>query len=81
VRAEGRAVRIDPRLPAAWQALSFPIHWRGTRIGVQVSGDRLELDLLAPAVVAVGPGAAVPLDAGRFVARRECDGWSLAGPV
>lgn len=81
VRAEGRAVRIDPRLPVTWEGLSFPIRWRGTRINVHVSADRMELDLLAPAVVAVGHGAPVPLEAGRFVARRECDGWSLAGPV
>jgi hypothetical protein len=61
--------------------MSFPIRWRGTRIAVDVRADRLELDLQAPAVVAVGHGAPMPLDAGRFVARRECDGWSMAGPV
>jgi trehalose/maltose hydrolase-like predicted phosphorylase len=81
VRADGDAVRIDPRLPSAWAGLSFPIRWRGTRIGVDVRGDRMELDLQAPAVVAVGHGAPMPLDTGRFVARRECDGWSMAGPV
>ncbi|MGI8983602.1 MAG: glycosyl hydrolase family 65 protein, partial [Acidimicrobiales bacterium] len=81
VRAEGRAVRIDPRLPAAWESLSFPIRWRGSRIVVHVGADRLELDLDGPAVVAVGLGAPVALGAGRLVARRECDGWSLAGPV
>ena len=30
---------------------------------------------------AVGHGAPMPLDRGRFVARRECDGWSMGGPV
>ena len=81
VRADGTAVRIDPRLPPAWDRLAFPIRWRGTRIAVDVTATDLELDLQAPAVVAVGQGAPVPLDAGRFVARRECDGWSLAGPA
>ncbi|HVL05700.1 MAG TPA: glycosyl hydrolase family 65 protein [Acidimicrobiales bacterium] len=81
VRADGGAVRIDPRLPPAWAGLSFPIRWRGTRIGVDLRADALELDLEAPAMVAVGQGAAMPLGAGRFVARRECDGWSMAGPV
>ena len=81
VRADGNAVRIDPRLPPAWAGFSFPIRWRGARIGVDVRADALELDLQAPAVVAVGQGAPMPLDAGRFVARRECDGWSMAGPV
>jgi alpha,alpha-trehalose phosphorylase len=81
VRPERNAVRIDPRLPAAWDRLTFPIRWRGTRIGVDVTATALELDLQAPAVVAVGQGAPAPLNAGRFVARRECDGWSLAGPA
>ena len=81
VRADGNAVRIDPRVPPAWDRLAFPIRWRGTRIGVEVTATVLELDLRAPAVVAVGQGAPVPLEAGRFVARRDCDGWSLAGPA
>ena len=81
VRADGDAVRIDPRLPGAWSGLTFPIRWRGTRIVVDVRGDVLELDLEGPAVVAVGHGAPMPLERGRFVARRECDGWSMGGPV
>ena len=81
IRADGDAVRIDPRLPAAWTGLTFPIRWRGTRIGVDVRGDVLELDLEGPALVAVGHGAPMPLDRGRFLARRECDGWSMGGPV
>ena len=38
VRADGAAVRIDPRLPEAWAGLTFPIRWRGTRIVVDVRG-------------------------------------------
>ena len=81
VRADGDAVRIDPRLPGAWEGLTFSIRWRGARIGVDVRADALELDVEGPAVVAVGQGAPMPLDRGRFVARRECDGWSMGGPV
>ena len=78
IRADGDAVRIDPRLPAAWDGLAFPVRWRGTRIAVDVRGDGLELDLDGPALVAVGSGPPAGLGAGRFVARRDPDGWSPA---
>ena len=81
VRADGDAVRIDPRLPPVWDGLTFPVHWRGTRISVDVRSDGLTLDLDGPAQVAVGSGAPVGLDAGRFVARREGQGWSAAAPA
>ena len=77
VRADGDAVRIDPRLPPAWNGLAFPIRWRGSRISVEVRAGVMELDLQDPALVAVGSGPPASLDAGRFVARRSRDGWSL----
>jgi kojibiose phosphorylase len=81
VRADGAAVRIDPRLPPAWAGLTFPIQWRGTRISVAVHPESMELDLDGPALVAVGGGPARSLDAGRFVAVRRGDGWSLDAPA
>jgi kojibiose phosphorylase len=79
VRADGDAVRIDPTVPPAWDSLAFPVRWRGTRIGVAVNAGSLELDLDAPALVAVGAGPPARLGAGRFVSERTAGGWS--GPV
>jgi trehalose/maltose hydrolase-like predicted phosphorylase len=81
VRADGDAVRIDPRLPAVWDGLSFPIRWRGSRIAVTLGADMLELDVDGPALVAVGARAPESLGAGRFVARRGDDGWSPPVPA
>ena len=77
VRADGDAVRIDPRLPPAWPGLSFPVRWRGTRISVDVRADVVELDLDAPARVALGTGPPADLPGGRFLARRGEGGWAL----
>lgn len=81
IRAQGPALRIDPMLPPAWTGLQFPVRWRGTRIAVDIRADTIELDLDGPALVAVGSGEPASLDAGRFVARREGQGWSAAAPA
>jgi kojibiose phosphorylase len=81
VRADGDALRIDPRLPLAWDGLAFPLQWRGTRVHVDVRADRMELDLDGPALVAVGGGEPVSLGAGCFVARKRGDVWSAVGPA
>jgi alpha,alpha-trehalose phosphorylase len=81
VRGDGDAVRIDPRLPAAWDRLAFPLRWRGTRLHVEVRADLMELDLDGPALVAVGGGEPVSLGRGCFVARKDGGGWSVVGPA
>jgi kojibiose phosphorylase len=77
VRADGDALRIDPRLPPAWPALQFPVRWRGTRVSVAVRLDTVELDLDGPADIAMGRSPAIALDAGRHVAHRGADGWAF----
>ncbi len=79
VRADGDAVRIDPRVPASWDRLAFPVGWRGARIQVDVQAGQMELDLDGPALVAVGAGPPSALGAGRCVARWDGVGWSWAG--
>jgi len=76
--ADGDAVRIDPRLPPSWPRLSFPVQWRGARLLVEITADRLTLDLDRPAAVALGDNGPSTLGAGRFVAMREGGGWSEA---
>ena len=82
VRADGDAVRIDPRLPAGWERpdVPHPLAGHPHRSG-RARPACWSWISTAPAVVAVGHGAPMPLDRGRFVARRECDGWSMGGPV
>ncbi|MGI9023803.1 MAG: glycosyl hydrolase family 65 protein [Acidimicrobiales bacterium] len=76
VRPHDDFVRVDPRLPPAWEKLAFPVRWRGTRIDVEATADTLRLHLDGPARVAVGAADPVPLDHGCFVASRQGDGWS-----
>ncbi len=76
VRADGEALRIDPRVPPSWEGLAFSVRWRGTRVGVDVGSDVLHIDLDGPLSVGVGTEPARPMDAGRFVARRQGSRWS-----
>ncbi|MGZ0713010.1 glycoside hydrolase family 65 protein (plasmid) [Coraliomargarita sp. W4R53] len=42
---------FDPRLPADWPSLSFPLHWQGTRLQIEVTRDQI--------AVTAGEGAPV----------------------
>ena len=75
-RPQGEAVRLDPRLPQAWQRLTFPLRWRRARLAIEVTAKELRMALDGPAAVAVGVGAARRLEAGRYLSRRVADGWS-----
>jgi kojibiose phosphorylase len=80
VRADGDAVRIDPRVPDDWAGLAFSVHWRGTRVAVAVRGDTLAVEPDGPAAVALGPSAGPRLlDAGRHAASLGGDGWTWVG--
>lgn len=72
---EGDGVRIDPHLPPGWESLAFPLWWRGARLHVEVTPDRLDLHLDGPAVVAVGHGPPYRLALGHFTARAGGAGW------
>jgi len=81
VRADGEAVRIDPRLPPSWPRLAFPVQWRGSHVHVEVTPGRMELDLDRPTAVAVGLGPPSQMGPGRFVARHDGGGWSEVEPA
>ncbi|HEX2272618.1 MAG TPA: glycosyl hydrolase family 65 protein [Acidimicrobiales bacterium] len=76
VRADGDALRIDPRIPPSWEGLGFSVRWRGTRVGVQVGPTSLRVDVDGPLILGVGSEAARPVEAGGFLARRQGSGWS-----
>jgi trehalose/maltose hydrolase-like predicted phosphorylase len=67
---------LDPRLPAAWSRLRFPIRSRGAKVLVDVEPQRVTLTLDDPATVALGRGGAAPLAAGQYAATRNDEGWS-----
>lgn len=82
VRADGDTVRLDPRLPPAWDGLAFAVRWRGSRLGVDVRGDKLEIELDGPADVGLSAAEPRPLGAGRHAARRSAGGgWSWEAPA
>ena len=39
----GGELTIDPRLPAEWESLTYPVAWRGLRFTVEVRADRIEV--------------------------------------
>lgn len=73
MRDHGGRLRFDPRLPDAWDALTYRLTWRGTRMRVRLTASELRFtveDGTAPVevevrgaqhVVAPGPDLVVPL--------------------
>ncbi|WP_088008115.1 glycoside hydrolase family 65 protein [Indiicoccus explosivorum] len=45
VRQKDGILEISPRLPAAWHALKFPLLWRGRRLTVEATKDRLSVSV------------------------------------
>ncbi len=67
---------LDPRLPAEWSRLKFPITSRGAKVVVEVVPEGVTLTLEGSENVALGGGTASRLAAGRYVATRIDKGWS-----
>jgi alpha,alpha-trehalose phosphorylase len=36
---------FDPRLPASWSSIGFPLSWRGSRLRVQVTADEITVEV------------------------------------
>ncbi len=81
VRADGDVLRIDPVLPPSWERLSFPLHWRGIRVRVDLDREALTVHLDRPTALALGDGPPYRLSGGSFVARRGDHGWSGLEPA
>lgn len=74
--ASDDGVRFDPRLPAGWDRLAFPLRWRGTTIRVEARPGAITLDLDGPARAAVGSRTFRGLSAGRYAAAARGGRWS-----
>jgi alpha,alpha-trehalose phosphorylase len=48
--ADGGTLSFDPRLPESWSSLAFKVQWRGTRLQVRITEERIAL------MVDDGPG-------------------------
>jgi kojibiose phosphorylase len=72
----GDHLALDPRLPAAWKRLRFPVRSRGAKVVVDVQPDRVTLTLDRPAKVALGGGPVTRLEAASYAATRSDEGWS-----
>ncbi|MNI92107.1 Kojibiose phosphorylase [compost metagenome] len=43
VRAPGGQLRIRPRLPEAWNSLSFPLYWQGDLLKIDITHDAVQV--------------------------------------
>ncbi len=76
LRLEGDGLRLDPRLPPTWRRLAFPLRWRGSRLRVEATAERLVVRLFEPALVAAGDEPLRRRPAGTYEARRRSGGWA-----
>lgn len=52
----GRTLRLDPRLPAAWDDLTVRFHCLGEQVTVNVRGDAVTIATSGPLLVTSGAG-------------------------
>lgn len=70
-----QGLRIRPAMPAEWQSLEFPFMYRGQRIDVRLTADRLIFECPGAIEVALGEDDFRGLPGGRHEARREKGAW------
>ena len=75
VEACAEGIRVNPQLPTEWDRLRFVVRWRGTRIRVDATHDRLELALSGEASVGVAGRDCRRLVRGSYVALADSGGW------
>ena len=79
VRAEPDALRIDPRLPDAWQALRFRVQHAGVPLAVSITRDLVTVEAASGSTRVSLNGFAGEVAAGRPLRlSRAGDGWQLA---
>jgi trehalose/maltose hydrolase-like predicted phosphorylase len=79
VRAEPDALRLDPRLPDAWQALRFRVQHAGVPLAVSITRDLVIVEAASGSTRVSLNGFAGEVAAGRPLRlSRAGDGWQLA---
>lgn len=76
LRATEEGLRLDPRVPPSWERLAFPVRWRGARLEVEADPDTANVRLEGRARVGIGESTPRSLGPGRYISRRDTDGWS-----
>lgn len=73
------ALRVNPHLPAAWQAVEVRVRFAGTPVRVRAGHDHLDVVTAGPVPVRAGGGAAVTVRGhARFT--RSSGGWEEVRP-
>jgi trehalose/maltose hydrolase-like predicted phosphorylase len=75
IRPVGDALAIDPSLPARWNQLDIPLRFRGRRVRVTISDDRVIVRGSVGLAVSVPGTGTVTLNGRRLELRRRGDGW------
>ena len=72
---------LDPRLPADWHRLAFPLQWRDSRLRIEVEAEPLTVTVSlegGPVAVRVAKGPSVTLASGRPMRTRRVSGrWDV----
>jgi trehalose/maltose hydrolase-like predicted phosphorylase len=76
IRVADGLLRVDPKLPDAWEELRVPVRFRGHRIQIHVRRDEMRIQTDGPVRLQVGaPARALSLQDGEAFFRLEKDRW------
>jgi trehalose/maltose hydrolase-like predicted phosphorylase len=75
IRPVGDALAVDPALPAAWSQLEIPLRFRGRRLRVTITDERVVVRGSVGIAVSVPGTGSITLTGRRLELRRREDGW------
>ena len=78
IRPSDDALLVDPRMPEAWGEVRIPVRYRGSRVRVRVTEDRLEIRAQPAASIRIGAGAPMVIGPRGRQFRRTGGGWEPA---
>jgi trehalose/maltose hydrolase-like predicted phosphorylase len=80
LRAEGAALRVDPKLPRDWNALELRLRYRGVRLALEAAGQELRVGADRPVVLLIG-NRRVECEAGERVVPLASEHNRRGGPA